>query len=145
MIYLTNLPEIDEMSKTIIATAAAPEAIGPYSQAVKCADTLYVSGQIPLNPQTMQMVDGIEAQIAQAFANLEAILEEAGMSFANVVKVNVYLTDLSHFSLVNGVMDKLFPRPHPARAAIGVSNLPRSALVEVDAIAVAAGQKGVIA
>ncbi|UVL39706.1 Rid family detoxifying hydrolase [Pseudomonas sp. B21-040] len=123
--------------KKIIATLAAPQAIGPYSQAIKCADTLYVSGQIALDPQCMQMVEGIEAQIRQAFANLGAILEEATMGFANVVKLNIYLTDLSHFALVNSVMEELFAKPYPARAAIGVNNLPRAALVEVDAIAVA--------
>lgn len=126
------------MNKNIIATAAAPQAIGPYSQAVKCAETLYVSGQIALDPQTMQMVEGIDAQIRQAFANLKAILEEAAMSFADVVKINIYLTDLSHFALVNEMMENLFAQPYPARAAIGVSNLPRAALVEMDAIAVAA-------
>ncbi|EPA99494.1 Rid family detoxifying hydrolase [Pseudomonas sp. G5(2012)] len=126
------------MNKKIIVTPAAPKAIGPYSQAVKCADTLYVSGQIALDPQSMQMVEGIEAQTRQAFANLEAILEEAAMSFADVVKLNIYLTDLSHFALINGVMEELFAKPYPARAAIGVGSLPRAALVEVDAIAVAA-------
>ena len=126
------------MNKNIIATAAAPQAIGPYSQAVKCAETLYVSGQIALDPQTMQMVEGIDAQIRQAFANLKAILEEAAMSFADVVKINIYLTDLSHFALVNEMMENLFAQPYPARAAIGVSSLPRAALVEMDAIAVAA-------
>ncbi|WP_130904254.1 MULTISPECIES: Rid family detoxifying hydrolase [unclassified Pseudomonas] len=125
------------MNKKIIATPVAPQAIGPYSQAVKCADTLYVSGQIALDLH-MQMADGIEAQIRQVFANLEVILEEAAMSFADVVKLNIYLTDLSHFALVNGVMEELFAKPYPARAAIGVSSLPRAALVEVDAIAVAA-------
>lgn len=123
--------------KQIITARTAPEAIGPYSQAVKCADTLYVSGQIALDPQSMQMVEGIEAQTRQAFANLKAILEEAAMSFADVVKLNIYLTDLSHFSLINSVMEELFAKPYPARAAIGVSSLPRAALVEVDAIAVA--------
>lgn len=126
------------MSKKIITTPAAPKAIGPYSQAVKCADTLYVSGQLPLDPQTMQMAEGIEAQTRQAFANLSAILEEATMGFADVVKLNIYLTDLSHFSLINTVMEESFVKPYPARAAIGVSSLPRAALVEVDAIAVAA-------
>lgn len=126
------------MNKKIITTDAAPKAIGPYSQAVKCAETLYVSGQIALDPQSMQMVEGIEAQTRQAFANLEAILEEAAMSFADVVKLNIYLTDLSHFALVNRVMEELFTKPYPARAAIGVSSLPRAALVEVDAIAVSA-------
>lgn len=126
------------MSKTIIATEAAPQAIGPYSQAAKCGDTLYISGQIPLEPQSMQMVEGIEAQTRQAFANLRAILEAADMGFADVVKLNIYLTDLAHFALVNGVMEELFARPYPARAAIGVASLPRGALVEVDAIAVAA-------
>lgn len=125
------------MNKKIIATFDAPKAIGPYSQAVKCANTLYVSGQIALDPHTMQMVEGIEAQTRQAFANLKAILEKAAMSFADVVKMNIYLTDLSHFALVNGVMEELFTQPYPARAAIGVSSLPRAALVEVDAIAVA--------
>ena len=122
--------------KKIIATSAAPEAIGPYSQAVQAAGTLYVSGQIALVPQTMQMAEGIEAQVRQAFANLGAILEEASMGFSDVVKLTIYLTDLSHFALVNGVMEELFAKPYPARAAIGVGSLPRAALVEVDAIAV---------
>ncbi|WP_085726499.1 Rid family detoxifying hydrolase [Pseudomonas sp. R37(2017)] len=122
--------------KRIIATSAAPEAIGPYSQAVQAAGTLYVSGQIALVPQTMQMAEGIEAQVRQAFANLGAILEEASMGFSDVVKLTIYLTDLSHFALVNGVMEELFAKPYPARAAIGVGSLPRAALVEVDAIAV---------
>jgi len=126
------------MNKKMIATAAAPEAIGPYSQAVHCAETLYISGQIALDPQTMQMLEGIEAQTRQAFANLKAVLEHAAMSFADVVKMNIYLTDLSHFALVNRVMEELFVPPYPARAAIGVNSLPRAALVEVDAIAVAA-------
>jgi reactive intermediate/imine deaminase len=128
------------MSKTIIATESAPQAIGPYSQAVRCGDTLYVSGQIPLEPQSMRVVEGIEAQIRQAFANLRAILEAAGMGFSDVAKLNIYLTDLSHFPLVNGLMEELFTQPYPARAAIGVTSLPRAVLVEVEASAVASAE-----
>lgn len=124
------------MSKTIISTPNAPAAIGTYSQAVKMGDTVYLSGQIGLDPATMQMVEGIEAQIARVFENLKAVAEAAGGSLADVVKLNIYLTDLGNFSRVNESMAAYFPAPHPARAAVGVAALPRGALVEADGVLV---------
>ena len=127
------------MAKTIISTADAPEAIGTYSQAVKVGDTVYLSGQIPLVPATMQMVEGdITAQIRQVFTNLQAVAKAAGGSLNDCVKVHVFLTDLANFPLVNQVMSEFFTQPYPARAAIGVAALPRDAQVEVDAIMVLA-------
>ncbi len=127
------------MAKTIISTADAPEAIGTYSQAVKVGDTVYLSGQIPLVPATMQMVEGdITAQIRQVFTNLQAVAKAAGGSLNDCVKVHVFLTDLANFPLVNQVMSEFFTQPYPARAAIGVASLPRGAQVEVDAIMVLA-------
>jgi reactive intermediate/imine deaminase len=125
------------MQRTIIATDKAPAAIGTYSQAVKVIDaaaTLYVSGQIGLNPANQTMVDGIDAQIAQVFENLKAVVGAAGGSLSEVVKLNVYLTDMAHFAKVNEVMSRYFSAPYPARAAVGVRELPKGALVEVDAI-----------
>lgn len=122
------------MVKTIIATPNAPAAIGTYSQAVRVGNTVYLSGQIGLEPQTMQMVDGIDGQIVRVFDNLKAVAEAAGGSLADVVKLNVFLTDLSHFSRVNETMAKYFSEPYPARAAVGVKELPRGALVEADAV-----------
>ncbi len=122
------------MVKTIIATLNAPAAIGTYSQAVRVGNTVYLSGQIGLEPQTMQMVDGIDGQIVRVFDNLKAVAEAAGGSLADVVKLNVFLTDLSHFSRVNETMAKYFSEPYPARAAVGVKELPRGALVEADAV-----------
>lgn len=127
------------MSKTIISTPNAPAAIGTYSQAVKVGDTVYLSGQIGLDPATMQMVDGIDAQIVRVFDNLKAVVEAAGASLADVVKLNVYLTDLANFAMVNGVMATYFTEPFPARAAVGVAALPRGALVEVDGVVVLGG------
>lgn len=124
------------MSKTIISTSAAPAAIGTYSQAVKVGDTVYLSGQIGLDPGTMQMVDGIEAQIVRVFDNLKAVAEASGGSLADVVKLNIYLTDLSNFAKVNETMAQYFSEPFPARAAVGVAALPRGALVEADAVIV---------
>lgn len=125
------------MSREIIATSQAPQAIGTYSQAVKVGDTVYLSGQIPLNPQTMEMVDGsMEAQIRQVFDNLQAVAHAAGGSLQDIVKLNVFLTDLAHFPLVNEVMAQYFSTPYPARAAIGVASLPKNAAVEMDAILV---------
>ena len=125
------------MNRSIIATPDAPQAIGTYSQAVKVGQTTYLSGQIPLIPESMQLVEGdIEAEIRQAFANLRAVCEAAGGSLNQLVKLNVYLTDLSHFLIVNAVMDDLFDAPFPARAALGVAALPRNARVEVDGILV---------
>ncbi len=122
------------MGRTIISTDAAPQAIGTYSQAVRCGDTVYLSGQIGLDPATMQMVEGIEAQIHRVFDNLKAVAAAAGGSLDDCVKVNVYLTDLGHFAKVNEIMATYFREPYPARAAIGVASLPRNALVEVDAV-----------
>lgn len=122
------------MGRTIISTNAAPQAIGTYSQAVRCGDTVYLSGQIGLDPATMQMVEGIDAQIRRVFDNLKAVAAAAGGSLDDCAKVNVYLTDLGHFSKVNEIMATYFREPYPARAAIGVASLPRNALVEVDAV-----------
>jgi len=126
------------MTKTIIQTPHAPQAIGTYSQAVRAAGTVYLSGQIGLDPATMQMVEGIEAQIHRVFQNLKAVAEAAGGSLADVVKLNVYLTDLAHFPKVNEIMSGYFREPYPARAAVGVAALPRGALVEADAVMVIA-------
>jgi len=124
------------MSKTIVSTAGAPSAIGTYSQAVRCGDTLYCSGQIGLDPATMQLAEGIDAQIHRVFANLRALAEAGGGSLADAVKVTLYLVDLGHFARVNEVMAQYFPQPFPSRAAVGVAALPRGALVEADAILV---------
>ena len=124
------------MSKTAISTPEAPGAIGTYSQAIRCGDTVYLSGQIGLDPRTMQMVEGIDAQIARVFDNLKAVAEAAGGSLADAAKLTVYLTDLAHFAKVNEAMAAYFTQPYPARAAVGVATLPRAALVEADAILV---------
>ena len=123
------------MSKQIISTPHAPAAIGIYSQAVRVGNTIWVSGQIPLDPKTKEMVAGdIEAQIRQVFDNLKAIVTAAGAGFDDVVKATVFLVDLSHFALVNKVMAEYFRQPYPARAAVGVAALPRGALVDVECI-----------
>ena len=123
------------MSREIIRTDQAPQAIGTYSQAVKCGSTVYLSGQIPLVPETMEMVEGdIETQIRRVFDNLQAVSRAAGGSLADVAKLNVFLTDLSHFPVVNQVMAEYFSEPYPARAAIGVASLPKDAGVEMDAV-----------
>ncbi|HSG21594.1 MAG TPA: RidA family protein [Azonexus sp.] len=122
------------MAKIIISTHNAPAAIGTYSQAVRVGDTVYMSGQIGLDPASMQMVDGIDAQIVRVFENLKAVAEAAGGSLADVVKLNVFLTDLAHFAKVNETMAQYFTAPFPARAAVGVKELPRGALVEADAV-----------
>jgi len=124
------------MSKSIIQTANAPAAIGTYSQAVRVDRTVYLSGQIGLDPASMQLVDGIEAQIHQVFKNLRAVANAAGGSLGDVAKLNVFLTDLGHFSRVNEIMAEYFSQPYPARAAVGVASLPRGALVEADAVMV---------
>jgi len=125
------------MPRTIINTDQAPAAIGTYSQAVRVGDTVYLSGQIPLDPQTMQLVEGgMETQIRRVFDNLAAVAAAAGGSLADTVKLNVFLTDLSHFARVNEIMAGYFKEPYPARAAIGVAALPRGALVEMDAVLV---------
>jgi reactive intermediate/imine deaminase len=122
--------------KTIIATPNAPAAIGTYSQAVKVDATVYLSGQIGLDPATMLLVEGIEAQIHQVFKNLTAVCQASGGSLADIVKLNVFLTDLAHFPRVNEIMGQYFQQPYPARAAVGVAALPRGALVEADAVMV---------
>ncbi|MFI3155745.1 MAG: RidA family protein [Methylococcaceae bacterium] len=125
------------MSKQIIQTDKAPQAIGTYSQAVRVDRTVYLSGQIPLVPETMTIIEGdIGAQITQVFDNLQAVAEAAGGDFSDIVKLNVFLTDLAHFPLVNEIMGRYFPQPYPARAAIGVAALPKGADVEMDAIMV---------
>jgi reactive intermediate/imine deaminase len=125
------------MSRTIIQTDNAPQAIGTYSQAVKTGNTVYVSGQIPLDPASMQVVEGgIEAEIVQVFENLKAVAEAAGGSLAEIARLTVYLVDLGNFPLVNEVMARYFSEPYPARAAIGVAALPKGVGVEVDAILV---------
>lgn len=125
------------MSKETVSTPLAPQAIGTYSQAVKVDNTVYLSGQIPLDPQTMQMVDGdISLQIRRVFDNLQAVAEAAGGNLNDIVKLNVFLTDLSHFPIVNEIMAEYFHQPYPARAAIGVAALPKSAGVEMDGILV---------
>jgi reactive intermediate/imine deaminase len=124
------------MPKTIISTPLAPAAIGTYSQAVKVGDTVYLSGQIGLDPATMQMVDGIDAQIVRVFDNIKAVAEASGGSLADVVKLNVFLTDLGNFAKVNETMAQYFSEPYPARAAVGVASLPRGALVEADGVLV---------
>jgi len=126
-----------EMTKQIIKTDKAPQAIGTYSQAVRVGETLYLSGQIPLVPETMELVEGdIQAQIRRVFDNLQAVAIAAGGSMADLVKLNVFLTDLTNFSLVNEVMAEYLTEPYPARAAIGVSALPKGAAVEMDAVMV---------
>jgi reactive intermediate/imine deaminase len=123
------------MNREIIRTDHAPQAIGAYSQGVKVGATVYLSGQIPLVPETMEMVVGdIEQQIRRVFDNLQAVARAAGGGLADVVKLNVFLTDLTHFPLVNQVMADYFTEPYPARAAIGVAALPKDAAVEMDAI-----------
>jgi reactive intermediate/imine deaminase len=123
------------MTRQIVHTDKAPQAIGPYSQAVRAGDTVYLSGQIPLDPKTMQLVTGdIDAEIRRVFDNLKAVAEAAGGGLANAVKVNVFLTDLAHFARVNEIMAAYCSQPYPARAAIGVAQLPRGARVEIECI-----------
>ena len=122
--------------KKKIETQKAPSAIGPYSQAIEMGDMIYLSGQIPLDPKTMELVQGEENQIRQVFKNITAICEEANCSLNDIVKLNVSLQDLSMFSLVNHVMSELFSEPYPARAALQVARLPLDSLIEVEAIIV---------
>lgn len=125
------------MHRTIIHTDNAPKAIGTYSQAVKTGNTVYLSGQIPLLPETMALVDGdMAAQIHRVFQNLDAVAKAAGGTFADIAKLNIFLTDLAHFPLVNEIMATYFQQPYPARAAVGVAALPKGAAVEMDAIMV---------
>lgn len=125
------------MSKTIVSTENAPQAIGTYSQAVKVGDTVYLSGQIPLVPDSMDMVEGdMSAQIRRVFDNLQAVCGAAGGDLNDIVKLNIFLTDLTHFPLVNEIMAQYIDEPYPARAAIGVASLPKNAGVEMDAVMV---------
>jgi len=125
------------MTKEIISTPFAPQAIGAYSQAVKVDNTVYLSGQIPLDPETMLVVDGdISLQIRRVFENLQAVVAAAGGDFSNIVKLNVYLTDLSNFPLLNEIMAEYFEQPYPARAAVGVAALPKGVAVEMDGVMV---------
>lgn len=126
--------EAATMSRQVISTELAPAAIGTYSQAVKSGGTIYLSGQIGLDPATKQLVEGVDAQIVRVFDNLRAVTEAAGGSLADIVKLNIYLTDLGHFSKVNETMAKYFHEPYPARAVVGVANLPRGALIEADGV-----------
>ena len=123
--------------RKIIQTDQAPQAIGTYSQAVKVGDTVYLSGQIPLVPETMSLVEGdMAAQIRRVFDNLQAVAQAAGGSLADIAKLNIFLTDLTHFALVNEIMSDYFQQPYPARAAVGVAALPKGAAVEMDAVMV---------
>jgi len=125
------------MQRSVIHTQQAPQAIGTYSQAVKSGNTVYLSGQIPLVPETMKLVEGdMEAQVRRVFDNLSAVCEAAGGSLAEIIKLNIFLTDLGHFPLVNQVMAEYFREPYPARAAVGVAALPKDAAVEMDAVLV---------
>ena len=130
------------MIKRIIKTTKAPQAIGTYSQAIRVrtgGDTVYLSGQIGLDPDTMQMIDGIDAQIRQVFNNLQAVATASGGDLGDIVKLNIFLTDLDDFALVNEIMASYFVQPYPARAAVGVKALPRGALIEMDAIMIVQG------
>lgn len=127
------------MNRSIIQTGAAPAAIGTYSQAVKVGNTVYLSGQIGLDPQSMQLVEGIEAQIVRVFDNLKAVCEASGATLNDIAKLNIFLIDLGHFALVNEIMARYFQQPYPARAAVGVAALPRGAQVEMDGIVVVPG------
>ena len=123
------------MNREIISTKDAPQAIGTYSQAIKVGNTVYLSGQIPLIPETMELIEGdMRAQITRVFDNLTAVANAAGGSLADISKLNIFLTDLSHFPLVNEIMAEYFQQPYPARAAIGVASLPKAVPVEMDAI-----------
>lgn len=124
------------MTRRIISTPNAPAAIGTYSQAVQAGDTVYCSGQIGLDPVSMQLAEGFEAQTVRVFENLKAVAEAAGGTLADAVKLNIYLTDLANFAKVNEVMARYFAEPFPARAAVGVKELPRGAVVEADAVLV---------
>ncbi|OGT63947.1 MAG: reactive intermediate/imine deaminase [Gammaproteobacteria bacterium RIFCSPLOWO2_02_FULL_47_50] len=125
------------MSREIISTQNAPKAIGTYSQAVKIGRTVYLSGQIPLVPSKMELIEGdMRAQITQVFDNLGAVATAAGGSLADIAKLNIYLTDLTHFPLINEIMANYFKEPYPARAAVGVASLPKGAQVEMDAVMV---------
>ena len=124
------------MSRQVIHTENAPAAIGTYSQAILVGNTLYLSGQIGIDPYSMELVEGIEAQIRRVFDNLKAVCEAAGGTLADIAKLNIFLTDLSNFQLVNQIMGEYFAQPYPARAALGVASLPKNALVEMDGIVI---------
>lgn len=124
------------MSRQVIHTENAPAAIGTYSQAILVDNTLYLSGQIGLDPYSMELVEGFEAQVRRVFDNLKAVCEAAGGSLADIAKLNIFLIDLSHFQLVNQIMGEYFAQPYPARAALGVAALPKNALVEMDGIVI---------
>lgn len=127
------------MTRKAIATPDAPSALGTYSQAIRAGDTVYLSGQIPLVPETMELVAGTREQIHQVFRNLRAVARAAGGDFGDVVKLNIYLTDLGDFALVNEVMAEYFDEPYPARAAVGVASLPKDARVEIEGVLVTRG------
>ena len=120
--------------KTVIESKEAPAAIGTYSQAIRAGDAVYLSGQIGLDPSTMRLVEGVDAQIHRVFRNLDAIAHAAGLDLGRAVRMTVYLTDLANFGKVNEIMAQYVPQPYPSRAAVGVAGLPRGALVEIDAI-----------
>ena len=122
------------MTKTVIHTDNAPAAIGTYSQAIKAGNTVYVSGQIPLDPKTMELVEGFEEQTVQVFENLKAVTEASGASLQDVAKMTIFMTDLSNFAKVNEVMATFFAEPYPARAAVGVAALPKGVQIEIEAI-----------
>ena len=124
------------MPRQVIHTENAPAAIGTYSQAILVGNTLYLSGRIGLDPYSMELVEGIEAQIRRVFDNLKAVCEAAGGTLADIAKLNIFLTDLSNFQLVNQIMGEYFAQPYPARAALGVASLPKNALVEMDGIVI---------
>ena len=124
------------MTRQVIHTENAPAAIGTYSQAIMVGNTLHLSGQIGLDPYSMELVEGIEAQIRRVFDNLKAVCEAAGGSLADIAKLNIFLTDLSNFQLVNQIMGEYFAQPYPARAALGVASLPKGAMVEMDGIVI---------
>jgi len=123
--------------KLLIESKHAPQAIGAYSQAIRAGNTVYMSGQIGLDPETMQMAQGIDAQVRRVFLNLQAVAAAAGGGLDDIVKLTVYLNDLSHFPRLNEIMADFFKQPYPARATVGVSALPRNALVEIDAVLIA--------
>ncbi len=131
-----DLIKENQMSRQVIHTENAPAAIGTYSQAILVGNTLYLSGQIGLDPYSMELVNGIEAQIRRVFDNLKAVCEAAGGTLADIAKLNIFLTDLSNFQLVNQIMGEYFAQPYPARAALGVASLPKGALVEMDGIVI---------
>jgi reactive intermediate/imine deaminase len=133
---LASTARIIPMPREIIQTSDAPQAIGTYSQAVRAGTTLYLSGQIGLDPATMQLADGLDAQVHQVFRNLQAVARAARASLDQAVKVTVFLTDMAHFARVNEAMAQYFHPPYPARAAVGVASLPRGALVEIEAVLV---------